>query len=102
MNQELMTGKMNDMTRLNSQEENHQRPIAEKCILCNKRIEDTGGYRITAIKFIGITLSTKYQGGGNRYFPRQSRKYDDDFRLYVVVWGKKGKWTKSIIEKSKR
>tara|TARA_R110002049_G_scaffold307975_1_gene510440 strand:+ start:7586 stop:8089 length:504 start_codon:yes stop_codon:yes gene_type:complete len=84
-----------------STSENLKYPPAEKCIFCNKKIEEIGGSRIIAQKLRGVILSTKPQSGGKKDTPRQSYKLDDKTDRYVVVWGEKELWTASAIERAR-
>lgn len=77
------------------------RPPSKKCIFCNKTIEEIGGKRLTAQKTRGICLSQKLQSESNNDYPRTYIKLFDDLEIYMTVWGKEGKWTKSTIDKAK-
>ena len=74
---------------------------SEGCIFCGRELGDVGGRRIIAQTVRGVVLSNKYQGGGNKEYPRQSVELGDGSGRYVVVWGKKSDWTKSVIEKAR-
>ncbi len=75
---------------------------AERCAICEKTLEETGGMRIVAQKFRGVGLSDKYQGGGNPDYPRQSVSLEDGSGTYLLVWGEKSKWTDAAIERARR
>lgn len=74
---------------------------SERCLICNKKIEDIGGRRITAHQFKGFVLSDKYRGGGNKDYPEQSFKLNDNEEKYVVVWGSNEMWTDEAIQRAK-
>jgi hypothetical protein len=76
-------------------------PPSRTCVLCEKPIEQIGGKRIIAQKARGIALSSQYQGGGNKDFPYQSFKLYAYRDVYLTVWGEKGLWTTSVIERAK-
>ncbi|MFK5880512.1 MAG: hypothetical protein QM478_13580 [Flavobacteriaceae bacterium] len=78
-----------------------RRPPAETCIFCNKPLDEIGGKRISAQQLRGVTLSNKYQEGGNKDFPHQSIKLFDDSKIYMVIWGEKTKWTEAAIAQAK-
>jgi hypothetical protein len=75
-----------------------KRPPSKTCILCGKTIEEVGGRRMIAQKFIGVTLSDKYSGGGNPDYTHQSVKLYDDGNTYVTMWGGKDLWTADRID----
>jgi hypothetical protein len=77
-----------------------KRTPSEACIICNRTINDVGGYRIVGQKLRGVALSHKYMGGGNKDYPYQSVKLEDGSGLYVVVWGEQSKWTQPTVEKA--
>lgn len=85
---------------MNKGRENARLP-SDKCVLCEKRLEDVGGKRIIAQQLRGLMLSSKYMGGGNSDYPYQSCKLHDDEDLYLVVWGEKEKWTLPAIKRAK-
>lgn len=72
--------------------------VYDKCIFCNKTIEQVGGRKIASSHFINIFRSDKYLGGGNPEYPYQSVKIDDEH--YLVVKGLKSVWTTEAIEKA--
>lgn len=73
---------------------------SESCLFCHKTIEEVGGKRIISQQLRGVILSNKDQGGGNKDYPHQSVRLMDNSDRYVVVWGEKNKWTKSLIDKA--
>lgn len=79
----------------------YKRPPSKTCVFCDKSIDEVGGKRLVAQKSKGISLSNEYKGGGNPDYPHQSVKLSDNLDVYVVVWGEKGLWTQSAIEKAK-
>ena len=94
---------MNDKTPKSPSELSDSQKLTPSatCIFCNKKLEDVGGKRIIAQKFIGVVLSAKYQGGGNKDYPRKSVKLNDKLEYYVVTWDEKCRWTQSLIEKAR-
>lgn len=67
-----------------------------------KKIEEIGGRRLIAQRLRGVTLSTKYQGGGNPDYPHQSTLLYDDLEIYNDVWGEKSMWTKEAIQRARQ
>lgn len=86
---------------MNNKNGNRRLP-SERCILCEKRLEDVGGKRIIAQKLRGLVLSHKHLGGGNPDYPHQSFQLEDEEGSYLVVWGDKELWTQGAIEKAKQ
>ena len=74
---------------------------ADNCLLCDKPLNEIGGRMIISQRLRGISLSSKYLGGGNKDYPYQSIKLYDEGNLYVTVWGDKSIWTVDIINKAK-
>jgi len=73
---------------------------AERCAICEKSLAEIGGKRIVSQKLRGVCLSDRYQGGGNKDFPRQSFKLYDDQDIYMQVWGEKELWTPAAIRRA--
>ncbi len=69
---------------------------AQKCVICQKTIEEVGGRRIVAQSFRGSGISKTYQGGGNKDYPYRSFKISDWDNRYLVVWGEF--WTDESIQ----
>lgn len=74
---------------------------SDRCVLCGKTLEETGGRRLVANKLRGICLSNKFKGGGDADYPYQSVKLDDSEVVYLLVWGEKEKWTLEAIARAK-
>ncbi len=68
---------------------------SERCIFCNKKIEEIGGYRIVAQKSKGISL---IQGTDCKVRKDHSKKIrlGDKTDCYAVVWGK-DVWDESAL-----
>ncbi len=75
------------------------RPPAQTCVLCDKTVEEVGGYRLVSQKLRGVSLSDKPIRRGK--YSHQAVKLYDDLNVYMLVWGEPEKWTDSAIEKAK-
>ncbi|GAB4228666.1 MAG: hypothetical protein Kow00108_27270 [Calditrichia bacterium] len=82
-------------------EENQLLP-ANRCLFCNKTIEEVGGNRIALNPFGGVYFSDKYLGGGNPKFPEKSVKLWDKTEQYIVLRFKKEHLTDELLEKAKQ
>lgn len=71
---------------------------ASECVICEKTIDEAGGRRIIAQHLRGISLSKKYQGGGNTNSPRRSFSLNEENSLFMVVWG--DIWTDESINRA--
>lgn len=74
---------------------------SERCLFCQRRIGEVGGRRIVSQQVRGVTISTQYQGGGSKDYPRRSIELGDESGRYVVVWGEDSEWTQQTIEKAR-
>jgi hypothetical protein len=77
-----------------------KRPPAERCIICEKRLEEVGGRRLAGQHSISLFISEKPMGGGNAYLPYRSVKLSDEPEYYLVSRGHKGLWTDQLLEKA--
>jgi len=78
----------------------YRRPPADRCVICEKTIEETGGRRIIAQHSRGVKLGKRYEGGGNPERPHKSIKLYPESDTYVVVWGEKEFWTDARIKRA--
>ncbi len=74
---------------------------ADNCVFCDKPILEVGGRRLVADGLCAVDLSNRYWGGGNKNYPYYSVKLFDHQEIYLVVKGKKKKWTAEAIERAK-
>ncbi len=75
---------------------NKEYPPSHECMFCGRTIEESGGRRIVAKKFLSIGLSDKHISGGHADYPDVSVKIKDNF--YVHFRGSKEKWTDELKE----
>jgi hypothetical protein len=85
---------------MNAQSKRKTLKPAHSCVICNKTLDQIGGRRLVAQQLRGITLSNKYQGGGNKDYSYKSFKFSEDSDDYVVVWGEKSLWEKAAINRA--
>lgn len=73
------------------------------CVLCGRTLEDVGGgKRIIGQKLRGVTLTDRFQGGGNSEFPNKSVPLGDGTDRYLLVWGEPEQWTDEAIERARQ
>lgn len=78
-----------------------KRPPTERCIFCEKRLEEVGGRRLTGNRGAAVFLSSKPLGGGDPLVPCRSIKLFDEPVSYLVVRGPKSLWSDALIDQAK-
>ncbi len=72
---------------------------ADRCVICQKSIDEIGGRRIIAQKLRGVCLSDKYRGGGNPDYPYRSFQISPS-PLYVTVKGELSLWNEETTQRA--
>ena len=72
---------------------------ADRCVICQKSIEEIGGRRIIGQHLRGVCLSDKYLGGGHPNFPYQ-RFHISSYSKYLTVWGEVSMWNEDAVERA--
>ena len=72
---------------------------SENCALCDRTIEQVGGYRLVGTHTRLVVLSGRHEGGGNPENPIISVRLRKDDEIYLLVRGVE--WTSARIEKAR-
>lgn len=74
---------------------------SNRCIFCNKTLDEIGGVRIVFSTFIGVGLSNSLVSNEKGDIPYRSVKIYDDKEVYAFFRGSKDRWTPELIEKAR-
>jgi len=72
---------------------------SDRCVICQKTIDDVGGKRIVSQKLRGIGLSKTHRGGGNPDYPYRSIKIPNS-NQFLIVLGEVSIWTDKAIQRA--
>ncbi len=76
-----------------------RRKPSERCAVCDKTIEETGGVRLVATGFLGLHICTPNVSLGNLKHPTRTIRLRGDYRDVIVVFSGQHLWEDGIVKR---